>query len=212
MSIKKYYYKIQSNVELLWVVGESKDPLRPKEKVAEFFVNSVKFETRTEGLGVGFSKNFYKELESYHEIKPNQEYETKAILYEDIGLVRITHDRKYFMSRHLVCFNKIVIVGIFADLNEDTIAKYFYLLNLSKKLGDEIYQKSYEYYKMSGSDEYFQLDKKMAFEDFCTTIELQEIYIDKSDFITVNFRPSWDEEHGLFIKLNIINNDIEIEY
>lgn len=212
MSTKKYYYKIQSNVELLWVVGESKDPLRPKEKVAEFFVNSIKFETRTEGLGVGFSKSFHKELESYHEIKPNQEYENKAILYEDIGLVRITHDRKYFVSRHLVCFNKIVFIGIFADVSEDTIAKYFYLLNSSKKLGDDIYQKAYEYYQISGSDEYYQLDKKMTLEEFYTTIEIQEVYIDKSNFITVHFRPSWDEEHGLYITLNTINGNIEIEY
>ncbi len=203
---------MQSNVELLWVVSDSIDPFRPNEKVAEFFVNGVKYETRTEGLGVGFSANFKKELEGYHEIELNQIFENKAFINEDIGLVRIAKNGYYFVTRHLNCFNKIASIGIFTKLNKESIEKYYFLLNLSKKFGEEIYHKAFEYFHISGSEEYFQLENKLTLEEFKTTIELQEVYIDESDFVTIYFRPSWDEEHGLSFKINPKTNEIEIEY
>jgi hypothetical protein len=207
---KKYYFKISSKVDFLWILGKSSDPFRENERLAEFFVNNIKFETRTEGLGVGISQNFYKEIESFQEIQMNENFENKVILNDKIGLLRIIKDGALFATRYLPCFNKIVSIGIFSNINDEAIRKYLYLINATKELGDLIYQKSYEYYQISGSDEYFNLPEKLTIEEFKTTIELQEVYFEKGNDITIYFRPSWDEEHGLCLNLNSKTGEVEV--
>lgn len=209
--MKKYYYKIQSSVELLWIVSDSTDPFRPTEKVAEFFVNNIKFETRTEGLGVGFSESFRKEIDGFQEVFLNEIFDNKILVHEEIGLTRINSEGAYFVSRHLTFLNKIAHIFFYSTINERATKKYLYLVSLPMEAGNTLYQKAYDYYQISGIEESYEMDK-LSLSEFHKTIELQSITISDSDEITIYFRPSWDEEHGLYIRLNTDTEEIEVEY
>lgn len=208
--MKKYYYKIQNNVELLCIVSDSTDPFRPNEKVAEFFVNNIKFEPKTEGLGVGFSESFRKELDGFQEVYLNEIFNNKILVHEKIGLMRINSEGAYFVSRHLIFLNKISYIFFYNTINENAVKRYLYLVDLPLEVGNILYQKAYDYYQMSGIEELYEMDK-LSLIEFRKTIELQSITINDSNGITIYFRPSWDEEHGLYIRLNTDTDEIEVE-
>ena len=211
---KLYFYKIELKTDYLIVFGESNDPFCKNEKSYDFFINNIK----SQGLDIQFGcKSNYDLVHKYdfesigfNQIIKNEINEKNIVFDELMGILR-KGKWGYFATRYLSCVN--LFTSILIAEKEISLAKpqYEFLLNSERALGERIFEIAYEYFQQSESEEYFKIPYKLSLEEFKNTISLEQIEINNTNDISFYFRPSWDEEHGLYVKVNIQDESIYID-
>lgn len=210
----KYFYKIEDNIEFVWRIRQIiDDPYRKGESIAEHFVGNikqfVKWIVKTEN-----DLKARKLLDGYKEIYGNE----NSVIYDEVlGLLR--KDKKFpvtYAYRQIVGLNKIVRIE-FENTVEIKSARDLFqkAINIDKETGEKIIKIGFEYYKKLWEiNEYFSEPNLDTIEKFKPTIELQSVnfYGDViSKNVTYYFRPSWDEEHGLYVRFNLNSMSGEVD-
>ena len=89
-------------------------------------------------------------------------------------------------------------------------------MNCDKAIGRKIYKTAYDYFKyLWAIDDFYSETNLDTIEKFLPTINIQAIYIgydedENANIAGISFRPSWDEEHGLGVLLNLDTMDIKL--
>lgn len=201
----RYFYKIENNIEFVWRVRQIEDdPYRKNENIAEHFVGNIKQFIRW----IVKTEDDLKErnlLEGYKELKNN---ENDLIYDEVLGLLR--KDEKFqvtYAYRLILGLNKIAKIEFDDTVEIKSVRDLFQkAVNIDRETGKKIIEIGFEYYKRLWKiDKYYSSPNLDTMEKFMPTIELQSVnlYDDvSSEYVTYYFRPSWDEEHGLYIRFN----------
>jgi hypothetical protein len=216
--MEKYFFKIIDSIDFVWKIEKiTTDPYKLNETNFGHFVCNQRQFVPYLFQSIQDIKN-RDLLTDYKEILP--QVLTEDIYYFDkkIGLL---HKDNYwntlFAIRHINCINRMSPI-IFRTTIEDLDCKiYDKLIACTFTVGQSIYEAAYNYFKKLWKiDEYFSSTNLDTLDKFLKTIQLQAIYIRKESNVNDNdvlfaFRPSWDEEHGLKIILNLENYEVTIE-
>lgn len=203
----KYFFKIVDNIDFVWKIETvKKDPYKADETDFGLFVcdqrqfvpylfNNIQ-DIRNRDL-----------LDDYKEIIPQILIEDTYYLDPVIGLLhKDSYWNSLFAVRHIKCLDRFAPVVF-----EDTISgtdqlTYSRLMSFDPEIGQKVYESAYAYFKSLWKvDDYFSSTNLVTLESFLETLKLQSIYIRKNEDaadVSIHFRPSWDEEHGLTILLN----------
>jgi hypothetical protein len=213
----KYFFKIVDNIDFVWKIEtETTDPYKLNETTFRHFVCNERqfvpylFQT-VEDIKNRNLLNNYKEI--LQQVLTDDNY----YLDKTIGLL---HKDKYwntlFAVRHIKCLDRMSPI-IFRSSIEDIDSKvYDKLMTCDSTVGQKIFDTAFVYFKSLWEiDEYFSSTNLDTIDKFLKTIELQAVYIRRDDNISENiihfaFRPSWDEEHGLGIILNLENFEVTV--
>ena len=144
-------------------------------------------------------------LTGYSEIQVNTLTKNNTFFDRKIGLLhKDTYWDTLFAVRHISCLDRLSPVVFRESIKEEFINLYLKFMESDKSVGQKIYQTAFDYFKnLWQYDEYFSSTNINTIEKFLRTIEIQAIYIEENGMIVISFRPSWDEEHGLYINLNM---------
>lgn len=210
-----YFYKIENNIEYVWRVRQiTNDPYRENQTIAEHFVGNIKqFIGRI--LRSENDLRQYNFLANYKTVGSDKFNEEKVIHDEIIGLLR-QDESELYACRHILGLNKIALVRFENSVDIKSARQLFQkAVNIDKAFGMQIIQAGFEYYKKLWSiDEYFSEPNLNTIEKFEPTIELQSVtlYGDmEEEFATYYFRPSWDEEHGMYVRVNFRSMTCKVE-
>lgn len=213
----KYFYKIENNIEFVWRIRQIEDdPYRKDDSIAEHFVGNTKQYVKW----IVRNEKDLKErnlLNGYKEIFENKNCEDDVIYDEVLGLLR--KDEKFpviYAFRQIVGLEKIARIEFENTVEIKSARNLFHkAVNIDKEIGEMIIKIGFEYYKRLWEiDEYFSKPNLDTIEKFKPTIELQSVnlYDDvKTGNVTYYFRPSWDEESGLYIRFNFESMSGEVE-
>jgi hypothetical protein len=215
--MEKYFFKIVDNIDFVWKVKKiTSDPYKLDETdFGHFVCNQRQFvpylfqsihDVKNRGL-----------LNDYKEILPHVLTDDNYYFDKTIGLLhKDTYWDTLFAVRHINCLNRMSPI-IFRTAIEDLDCKiYEKLMACNFLVGQKIYETAYSYFKKLWEiDEYFSSTNLDTIDKFLSTIILQAVYIRQDSNIEKNiiqfaFKPSWDEEHGLNINLNIENLEATI--
>lgn len=205
MNTERIFYKIENNIDYVWrIVKVKNDPFRKDEFVAELLIGNIKqFINRI--VKNEQDLNRYNFLDGFIELN---HVDDKIIYDRELGLWR-RHEKwqEIFAYRNIKGLNRIVPVSFETTVDiksaKEILSKS---INISTVIGNEIIHAGLKYYQyLCSINDYFAQVPMNSIEEFKSTIELNSvsIYGDvESHDVTYYFRPSWDEEHGLYIKFN----------
>lgn len=216
--MNKYFYKIIDAIDFVWKIEPiTNDPYKLNETQFGLFVcNQRQFvpylfqniqDIKNRGL-----------LDGYKEISLQVMTDDNCYLDKTIGLL---HKNNYwnalFAVRYLGCINRMSPV-IFNSTIEDTDSEaYEKLMACDNAVGKKVYEAAYTYFKsLWDIDEYFSASNLDTIDKFLATLKLQAVYVGQEDRIGKNkiqfaFRPSWNEEHGLSINLDLKSFEVSID-
>lgn len=205
----KYFFKIVDNIDFVWKIEMvKKDPYRLDETDLGLFVcNQRQF--------IPYLLNTIQDirnrnlLDDYKEIRPQILTEDTYYLDPIIGLL---HKDNYWNSlcavRHIRCLDRFAPVVFGNNIDETDQLIYSRLMSFDPAVGQKVYEVAYAYFKSLWEvDDYFSSTNLVTLESFLQTLQLQSVYIRKDEdadenLVSIHFRPSWDEEHGLTIVVN----------
>jgi hypothetical protein len=211
--MNRYFYKIVDNIDFVWKIETiTSDPYKLNETdFGHFVCNQRQFipylfqsvhDIKNRGL-----------LNDYKEILPQVLTDDNCYLDKTIGLLhKDNYWQTFFAVRHIACLNRMSSI-VFNSVIEDADSKVYHkLMTCNDAVGEKIYQAAYTYFKsLWHVDEYFSATNLDTIDKFLPTIQLQAVYIRQDEKnIRFAFRPSWDEEHGLSINLDIESFEVTI--
>lgn len=214
----KYFFKIIDSIDFVWKIEKiTNDPYKLNETDFGHFVCNQRQFVPYLFQSIQDIKN-RDLLNDYKEIIPQVLTEDIYYFENTIGLL---HKDNYwntlFAVRHINCLKRMSPI-IFRTTIEDLDCKiYDKLMACTFSVGQRIYEAAFNYFKkLWAIDEYFSSTNLDTLDKFLKTIQLQAIYIRQDNNVNDNdvlfaFRPSWDEEHGLRIILNLENYEVTIE-
>lgn len=213
----RYFFKVIDNIDFVWKIEENtKDPYKGNEIEFTLSVcNERQFvpylfrtihDIKNKGL-----------LNDYEEITPGVLTDEKYYYDKTIGLLhKDSYRNTLFAVRYINCLGITAQVVFREEIQLKDIAVYSKLISCNKNVGDAIYETAYNYFKSLWEiDEYFSSTNLDTMEKFLVTLQLLPVHIRENDGIKENlilfhFRPSWDEEHGLRISLDVETNEVEL--
>lgn len=209
-----YFYKIVDSIDFVWKIETiTSDPYKLNETDFGHFVCNQRQYIPYIFKGIQDIRNRGL-LNDYKEILPQVLTDDNCYLDKTIGLLhKDSYWQTLFAVRHVRCLNRMSPI-IFNSAIEDADSNiYQKLMSCDDAIGQKVYQAAYAYFKSLWEiDEYFSATNLDTIEKFLPTIKLQGVYIrqDEND-ICFAFRPSWDEEHGLNINLDIESFEVTID-
>jgi hypothetical protein len=213
----KYYFKIVDNIDFVWKVEKiTSDPYKLNEIDFGHFVCNQRQYVPYLFQDIQDIKN--RELfNDYKEILPQVLTDDCYYFDKIVGLLqKDNYWDTLFAVRHISCLNRFSPI-IFRTVIEDLDCKiYEKLMACDFSVGQKIYDTAYNYFKkLWDINEYFSSSNLDTIDKFLNTIKLQAVYVRRDGSINDNivhftFRPSWDEEHGLAIDLNLETFDTTI--
>jgi hypothetical protein len=210
----RYFYKIVDDIDFVWKIERVRsDAYKLNETDFGHFVCNHRLfvpylfkniqDIRTRGL-----------LNGYKEILPQVLTDDNCYLDNTIGLL---HKNSYwetlFAVRHVGFLNKMSPIIFGSTIKDVDSTVYQKLMACDHAVGQKIYQAAYTYFKsLCDIDEYFSSTSLDTIDKFLTTLQLQAVYIGQNEnSIRFAFRPSWDEEHGLSINLDVESFSVTID-
>lgn len=213
----KYFYKIIDDIDFVWKIETvTVDPYKLNENDFGHFVCNQRQFVPYLFQSIQDIKN-RNLLNNYKEVSPQVLTDDNCYLDKTIGLL---HKNNYwntlFAVRHIGCLNTLSPIVFRTTVEEVDSRIYDRLMTCDFAVGQKIYETAYKYFKsLCEIDGYFSSSNLDTIDKFLKTIQLQAVYIRQDGNINENiilfaFRPSWDEEHGLQIILNLENYDVTI--
>jgi hypothetical protein len=214
----RYFFKIIDNIDFVWKIERiTNDPYKTDEtSFGHFVCNQRQFvpflfqslqDIKRRGL-----------LNDYKEILPQALTDESCYFDKTIGLLhKDTYWETLFAVRHINCLNRMSPIIFRTNIQESDCKIYEKLMTCDFSVGQRIYEVAYSYFKKLWEiDEYFSSTNLDTLDKFLNTIQLQAVYIRRDDNVNDNdvlfsFRPSWDEEHGMRIVLNLENYEVTID-
>jgi hypothetical protein len=213
----RYFFKVIDNIDFVWKIEKNvADPYKGDDVSFGLFVcNEHQFvpylfrtihDIQSRGL-----------LNDYQEIIPSILTDEKYFYDKTIGLL---HKDNYwntlFAVRYIPCLGTTAQIIFGHKIEPIDSAIYQKLIKCNATVGQIIYNTAYTYFKgLWEIDDYFSSSNLDTMDKFLPTIQLQAIYIGRDNDINENhvlfsFRPSWDEEHGLRITLNLDTKEVQL--
>jgi hypothetical protein len=215
--MNRYFYKIVDNIDFVWKIEKvTSDPYKLDEIDNGHFVCNQRQFIPYLFQGIPDIKNRGL-LNDYKEILPQLLTDDNCYLDKTIGLL---HKDNYwetlFAVRYISCLNRMSPVIFNSKIEDSDSDLYDKLMACNHTIGQNIYEAAYGYFKdLWEIDEYFSATNFDTIEKFVKTIELQAVYIRPDNNLSENyicfaFRPSWDEEHGLRINLDLESFEVTV--
>ena len=214
----KYFYKIVDSIDFVWKIEKViDDPYKLDEiDYGHFVCNQKQFSPFLfQSIQDIRDRNL---LSEYKEILPQVLTEDNCYFDKTIGLL---HKNNYwdtlFSVRHIKCLDRTSPIVFNQNIKDIDSKIYDKLMACEFTVGQRIYEAAYSYFKgLWEIDKYFSESNLNTIDKFLKTIQLQAVYIRRDDNLEDNiidfaFIPSWDEEHGLKIILNLENLEVSID-
>lgn len=227
--MEKYFYKIVDNIDFVWKINiHVHDPYKQNElDFGHYVCNQRVFNPYIFENLADFQQR--ENVSDYKEIEADVVNEENCYFDRSIGLL---HTDEYWTNLHahrnVPCLGKITPV-VFSSNKEQTNAissndreRYLKLMACGPEVGQVIYHVAHDYFKSLWEfDTHFSETNLDTLEKFLPTLELQAIYLRSEkqkekesgkevDTACVVFRPSWDQEHGLAILINLDSKEVKL--
>lgn len=206
-----YFYKIENDIDFVWRIRKvDDDPYQEGELIGEYLVGNVY--THTDHL-ITDKQDLYrlKLLNGFKEILSGSFNAENATYDPVLGTLRMDKDMlNLYTYRHLHYLKAIVPISFESNLLIKEVRDlYLKVIEPDSRLADQIFNTAFDRYKSYGLD-----DGISEIGDFKSTLSPGEIsLIDPEEgLVSYFFRPSWDEEHGLYIMVNFKENTCGIDH
>jgi hypothetical protein len=215
--MERYFYKIVDNIDFVWKIEPVlDDPYKLNTTDFGYFVCNQKqfIPYLFQSIQDIKSRNL---IDDFKEILPQVLTDDNCYFDKSIGLLhKDSYWKTLFAVRQINFLNRMSPIIFQPNINDIDIKNYNKLMSCDYHIGKKIYEAAYNYFKRLWEiDEYFSSSNLDTMDKFLKTIQLQAIYIrqndENRDNIFFAFRPSWDEEHGLQIILNLETFEVAID-